>query len=513
LIVRLPSIDDFLTAQKDDQEIIKQWESHESAGHELARLAQQSADYEKQLEHIATSTAQQETDYEALVSVTSGQESAHAAARSALGHWQSYKSVENAKKELQDTREAIAAKRLANVAVPSVPAEDLVAAQRAHVTLQKQLKEAEKFVSTFTTDGVVCCPTCKTPTTDLAHVIKKTQEHDVPKFADEIQAAAAEVTRLFDADAAYRQWEKIDQDLAAREQQLLEAEHKLVAVRPPPCSEDELQKTVNEYEEFQKVKKEIEPIVRAAREKRAKLNGLLDDIKDRSKRLHEQRAAISVTATDAALAEGRLSTLRDKVAERQTLEQQQAQAAFEFKKLSEQHDVVVQQENEIVRVKEWLHVAEQAREALKNAPRLVAQRNLLKLETSINELLQIFGVNFVVAVAGDGSPTFRAKFFDGRDVPAQRLSIGQKTVLALAFRVAVNAMFAEEIGLLALDEPTASLDAARIQALAPVLEKLRDLSTSKGLQCLLVTHASNLSHLFESVIELEAPELRHVRAD
>jgi len=71
-------------------------------------------------------------------------------------------------------------------------------------------------------------------------------------------------------------------------------------------------------------------------------------------------------------------------------------------------------------------------------------------------------------------------------------------------------MFAEEIGLLALDEPTASLDAARIRALAPVLEKLRDLSTAKGLQCLLVTHASNLSHLFESTIELEAPELRHV---
>jgi DNA repair exonuclease SbcCD ATPase subunit len=97
----------------------------------------------------------------------------------------------------------------------------------------------------------------------------------------------------------------------------------------------------------------------------------------------------------------------------------------------------------------------------------------------------------------------------GRRQVAQRLSIGQKTVLALAFRVAVNAMFAEEIGLLALDEPTASLDQPRIQALAPVLEKLRDLSTAKGLQCLLVTHAANLSHLFESTIELEAPELRH----
>jgi DNA repair exonuclease SbcCD ATPase subunit len=163
-----------------------------------------------------------------------------------------------------------------------------------------------------------------------------------------------------------------------------------------------------------------------------------------------------------------------------------------------------------VALRGWTHIAESAREALKAAPRIVAQRNLQRLEAAINELLQIFSVNFVVRAASDDSPSFIAEFFDGRRQVAQRLSIGQKTVLALAFRVAVNAMFAEDLGLLALDEPTAALDAPRIQALAPVLEKLRALSTSKGLQCLLVTHASNLSHLFESTIELEAPELRHV---
>jgi len=180
-----------------------------------------------------------------------------------------------------------------------------------------------------------------------------------------------------------------------------------------------------------------------------------------------------------------------------------------MKRLEEQRNLAEQQTQMAVKLRSWTGVAESAREALKHAPRLVAQRNLQRLESAINELLQIFRVNFVVKVATDGTPTFIAEFFDGRRQVAQRLSIGQKTVLALAFRVAVNAMFAEEIGLLALDEPTASLDQPRIQALAPVLEKLRDLSTAKGLQCLLVTHAANLSHLFESTIELEAPELRH----
>ena len=312
-------------------------------------------------------------------------------------------------------------------------------------------------------------------------------------------------------DAAYRAWDKLDRELTVREQQLTEAEEKLVAVPPPANSEDELKQTVNEYAEFQSVKAELEPLVRQAAEKKAKLAGILSGLRERKEQLHDEIAAIVATASDAHMASTRLTKLRDQYAARQELERQKTQLDFDAQRLEEQRVLAEQQERQAVRLREWTTMAEQAREALKNAPRLVAQRNLLKLESAINELLQIFAVNFIVRAPDDGSPTFIAEFFDGRRQVAQRLSIGQKTVLALAFRVAVNAMFAEEIGLLALDEPTASLDAARIHALAPVLERLRDLSTAKGLQCLLVTHASNLSHLFESVIELEAPELRHVQ--
>ncbi len=508
-IDRLPSIDDFLSVQKEDQETIKHWELREKAGLELVRLTQQEVEYEKQLAVIAADSKQQEADYAALVSVTSGQESAHAAARSALGHWQSYKSVEKAKAELQASREALSTKRLNNQAVPKVAQADLAAATLRAADLRKQLKEFNAFVDLFGTQGVARCPTCSTPSKDLQQHLKQTIEQDIPALTRLIEDTDAELLKLQAADEAYKQWEKVDRDLSAREQQLEEAAAKLVLVPPPTSSEDELKKTVDEYDEFQRVKTEIEPVIRAAREKQAKLTGLLTGIQEQRHRLKEQIADIKVTEADAHLANTRLAKLREKVAERQTLEQEKAQAVFDVKKLQEQHELAAVQETTAVRLRDWSAIAEQAREALKNAPRLVAQRNLLKLESAINELLRIFGVNFVVRVAEDGSPAFVADFFDGRKQMAQRLSVGQKTVLALAFRVAVNAMFAEEIGLLALDEPTASLDAARIRALAPVLEKLRDLSTAKGLQCLLVTHASNLSHLFESVIELEAPELRH----
>ena len=226
-------------------------------------------------------------------------------------------------------------------------------------------------------------------------------------------------------------------------------------------------------------------------------------------RAREELTGISVTEADAHLATNTIEKIREAVFLRQRLDEERVQIKYSLDALQTQHYDVVQNEQRAKKYRQLIEIADTARDALKNAPRLVAQRNLKKLESAINELLQIFGVNFFVSVADSTAPSFIAEFYDGRKQTAQRLSIGQKTVLALAFRVAVNAQFAEEIGLLALDEPTASLDAPRIKALAPVLEKLRDLSTTKGLQCLLVTHAASLSHLFESTIELEPPELRH----
>jgi DNA repair exonuclease SbcCD ATPase subunit len=307
----------------------------------------------------------------------------------------------------------------------------------------------------------------------------------------------------------WKDWENREKDRLKHEQKLDAAEQSLQAIPAPASTEDELQQAVGDYEQFQQVKQEIMPLAQQAREKKAKLVGMLTGIKDRRRQLEKNIKTATVTKADAHLAQHNLTQRKELLKTRAGLSDERSQLLFDMKRLEEQRNLAEQQTQMAVKLRSWTGVAESAREALKNAPRLVAQRNLQRLESAINELLQIFRVNFVVKVATDGTPTFIAEFFDGRRQVAQRLSIGQKTVLALAFRVAVNAMFAEEIGLLALDEPTASLDQPRIQALAPVLEKLRDLSTAKGLQCLLVTHAANLSHLFESTIELEAPELRH----
>jgi DNA repair protein SbcC/Rad50 len=510
-INKLPTLDDFLTAQKTDQDVIKTWEAHEKAASELAQLFEQERSYQTQLDTAVATCAQYDEDLSALTDAANGHEAAHSAARVALGHWSAYKQVAAAKAGLQADRAAIHAEREANLEVSAVAAGVIEELHGRLSTLHKQLKEAKAFVAMFGSTGVAQCPTCQTPTTDLQGHLQKTEQHDIPELNKQISEAETALSDHQAVDAAYKKWEKLNSALNARERQINDAEAKLAEVAAPTSTEDELQRAVVDYEEFQRVKQEIQPLAQKAREDKAGLDGALDNLRKRKQQLEDELTSCHVTAADAHLAQTRLTKRQELLKVRNDQVEQRNRLLFDIQRLEDQCAIVKEQEQSAVKLRKWHVVAEQAREALKHAPRLVAQRNLQRLEAAINELLQIFRVNFLVKVATDGTPTFIAEFFDGRRQVAQRLSVGQKTVLALAFRVAVNAMFAEEIGLLALDEPTASLDQPRIQALAPVLEKLRELSTAKGLQCLLVTHATNLSHLFESAIELEAPELRHVQ--
>lgn len=509
-IAQLPNPDNILALMRADQTTIQQWDARERGAAELSKLEKQLEQQQQALEALVNSSAQYDADLLALTQAADGQESAHAAARVALGHWASYKSVAKAKENFQATRAQLAAEceKDQQPEKPGLPtAEEM---RRDQHSREQRIKDAKRFIDMFSADGCAECPTCHTPSSQLAAQVEQ-YKLDLVKMEEDLVEWKNAASRQTLKEAVWQDWEKRQKAREAKEQQLDAAEKDLLAVKPPESSEDELQQAVVDYEEFQRVKKEIEPLAQKAREERAQVNGAIEALKARKKQLEEELAEISVTHADAHLAQTQLQQLQEQLKTRTGLADQRAQILFEKKRFDEQCAEVRAQEVRAGKLRRWSGLAETAREALKNAPRLVAQRNLQRLEAAINELLQVFRVNFVIKVATDGTPTFIAEFFDGRRQVAQRLSVGQKTVLALAFRVAVNAMFAEEIGLLALDEPTASLDQPRIQALAPVLEKLRELSTAKGLQCLLVTHAVNLSHLFESAIELEAPELRHVQ--
>jgi DNA repair exonuclease SbcCD ATPase subunit len=91
------------------------------------------------------------------------------------------------------------------------------------------------------------------------------------------------------------------------------------------------------------------------------------------------------------------------------------------------------------------------------APRFVAQQWLMRLQHDMNDVLRTFDTDFTVAA--DEGLSFTVQFTDGRVQPADRLSSGQKVVLAMAFRLSLNLLLAGQIGAMYLDEPTAYLDA------------------------------------------------------
>jgi DNA repair exonuclease SbcCD ATPase subunit len=505
----LPTVDQFFQLQQEDQEIVKAGDALGRVLAELAKLVDQEVALNNQLVSLKAEGEQHETDLAALEAASSGQESAITAARTALGHWASYKSILAAKAKLDRDRAALEAQRAKLPPEPLAvdPAErDKLNARQSALVAERE--RAGKFVTTFTRAGVAACPTCHTSVANLADHIEE-QRAFIATCDKEISEIVVQRADWEKRSKEYQRWKTESEMLDGYEKQLTAAEARLTDIAQPAASEEELNQTVADYESFQGAIKAIAPLAQAAKVKRAQTEGLLTSLLDRRKKLETERDANTVTQTDVDLANARLDQLRVSLSERTTLESEIVSARFNLKEAVAEHARAVADEIRAAKSRQWVSLAEKARDALKNAPRMVAQRNLQKLEASINDLLQVFGVNFQVKVSEDGSPTFIAEFYDGRKQVAQRLSIGQKTVLAIAFRVAVNAMYAEEIGLLALDEPTASLDAPRIRALAPVLEKLRELSTSKGLQCLLVTHAASLSNLFESAIELEPPELRH----
>jgi DNA repair exonuclease SbcCD ATPase subunit len=139
-------------------------------------------------------------------------------------------------------------------------------------------------------------------------------------------------------------------------------------------------------------------------------------------------------------------------------------------------------------------------------PKVVAHNYLEILADDTNELLESFDSEFRVGL-GEGlnfDASFLRGLYRGTVSPAQRLSEGQKVILALAFRVAVNSLFAGTAGLLCLDEPTESLDEGNLACLEVAIGRMRDLSESRGIQCLLVTHEPSFEALFDGVLRLTA---------
>jgi len=137
------------------------------------------------------------------------------------------------------------------------------------------------------------------------------------------------------------------------------------------------------------------------------------------------------------------------------------------------------------------------------APKMVSYTYVETMLGEVNEALDFFDAPFRVEM--DENLGFTARFLDGvRVQPDSNLSVGERILLAMAFRITVNSTFAGQVGVLIMDEPTAGLDESNLGNLPRAIERLRDLSHERGLQVLFVTHEPRIAHHFDNVIELPA---------
>jgi DNA repair exonuclease SbcCD ATPase subunit len=210
------------------------------------------------------------------------------------------------------------------------------------------------------------------------------------------------------------------------------------------------------------------------------------------------------TLTEAAFkqAEERLAKYNDQLSKRAEYEGELRGVCSIIAADKQSLAEIVQAENILNAERTWSERVLDFRQVLHrdSLPRIVAQNYLDLMHDEINLLLTRFDSPFTITT--DDTLSFIATFKDGRRVQAARLSGGEKVLLALAFRVVVNDIFAKDLGLLCLDEPTAGLDDGNIGCLKTAVERLKELSSTRGLQVIMVTHEKELSYLFDHVIEV-----------
>jgi exonuclease SbcC len=134
-----------------------------------------------------------------------------------------------------------------------------------------------------------------------------------------------------------------------------------------------------------------------------------------------------------------------------------------------------------------------------NLPKVVSQANLELLVNDINNNLQLFNSPFVVEA--DQDLTFKVYFPGQLPVKAKQLSGGQKVMLAIAFRAALDRVFGHDTGMMYLDEPTSGLDADNVKYFHDALQKLAERQGSDR-QLVVITHVHELSGAFDQLVQL-----------
>lgn len=170
---------------------------------------------------------------------------------------------------------------------------------------------------------------------------------------------------------------------------------------------------------------------------------------------------------------------------------------------------ILLEEQKAEKNKKLLNILNKCRETLHRdcLPQVRVSAGLSYINVKLSEWLDHFNVPFTMRV--DDNCDFIISV-EGSEHPYKALSVGQRKVAAIAFRMAVAEIFGGSMGVLSLDEPTAYMDIDAKNSLVGILNKAASRALSKDMYVFMSTHETMFINAFTNTYNMETKKYENV---
>lgn len=430
-----------------------------------------------------------------------GHEEAVASARSSLKLAEMYTKAAKAQAEITANLVKVTAEMLALKAQPVDKATYLPEAERKAAQQRcNSLRAMVESIEEAKTEGAVC-KYCKQEISEKhrKQLQKELQAHR--RDLEEVQSALT-YSIQFDQEEQemLREYHEKEQYLVSQQAQLELAEQFLAAHADYTEPKDS-QRLIDKAEAAEQV---IEAAEQKLRRLRKKVNKYARTRQTLRTRIEVREAEIAAGPAEVEVTRARRALDASVAASKQRSES--LGAYREAKQSKQRAEAMLEQLKlrlaERVKIQKLLETIGRAGEIFhwNQLPKAVSQANLELLISDINANLELFNNPFTVQA--DSDLTFLV-FFPGQSpVKAWQLSGGQKVILAIAFRAALDRVFGHDVGMMFLDEPTAGLDADNINYFHDAIQQLAT-TVGQDRQLVVITHVQELGAVFDQVVEIK----------
>lgn len=374
--------------------------------------------------------------------------------------------------------------------------------------LSLQIEEVRRLIAVGESDkegNQAYCPTCGTELSAIREKVAKAKEQ-LPALLNAYDKCNSLIQSCDNHDAAIRTFSKLKLTVDTNAANARAELSTISDVTPVPEAEE--QAAIEAVSEYNRALELLNGHKRRTKQAATNANAAVtvyNTLLKEKQAMDSDMQRLALDAANSAVAKEALDKHRTAVTDRKiilarindlaTANKVDHEEIDRVALLIERSQTAVNWLSDLTKVKEFSHKDE--------FPKLAAQRWLELVSATVNETLAEFDSPFYVETGDD--LTFVAVKPSGRREPAERLSGGEKMLLSLSFRFAVNKLLMGDVGIMILDEPTAGVDKANVGHMADIFLKVGAYAKSKGAQLIVITHDESLQRAFNQTVMIGRP--------